>query len=175
MSTTTDPQLLRLAGSPPSGWEHRGSRKRPGLPHHRKGDVVRTHSHYKALLNDKLKSEFNLVFTSSSALCKCPTQNGIHILPDGYKHVTGIFYKLLRNNTKPRQQLYSNGHTHPSNLFLPIHSKSQARLSDFTFTFHFHALEKEMATHSSILAWRFPRTEEPSGLLSMGSHRVGHD
>ena len=54
-------------------------------------------------------------------------------------------------------------------------AKSQARLSDFTFTFHFHALEKEMATHSSILAWRIPGTEEPSGLLSMGSHRVGHD
>ena len=46
-------------------------------------------------------------------------------------------------------------------------------LSDFTFTFHFHALEKEMATHSSILAWRIPGTEEPSGLLSMGLHRVG--
>ena len=54
-------------------------------------------------------------------------------------------------------------------------AKSQARLSDFTFTFHFHTLEKEMATHSSILAWRIPGTEEPSGLLSMGSHRVGHD
>ena len=51
----------------------------------------------------------------------------------------------------------------------------RARLSDFTFTFHFHALEKEMATHSSILAWRIPGTEEPSGLPSMGSHRVGHD
>ena len=54
-------------------------------------------------------------------------------------------------------------------------TKSQARLSDFTFTFHFHALEKEMATHSSILAWRIPGTEEPGGLPSMGSHRVGHD
>ena len=48
-------------------------------------------------------------------------------------------------------------------------------LSDFTFTFHFHALEKEMATHSSVLAWRIPGTGEPGGLLSMGSHRVGHD
>ena len=48
-------------------------------------------------------------------------------------------------------------------------------LSDFTFTFHFHALEKEMATHSSVLAWRIPGTEEPGGLPSMGSHRVGHD
>jgi len=49
------------------------------------------------------------------------------------------------------------------------------RLSDFTFTFHFHALEKEMAAHSSVLAWRIPGTGELGGLTSMGSHRVGHD
>ena len=54
-------------------------------------------------------------------------------------------------------------------------ARSQTQLSDFTFTFHFHALEKEMAIHSSILAWRIPGTEEPSGLPSMGSHRVRHD
>ena len=54
-------------------------------------------------------------------------------------------------------------------------SLSRAQLSNFTFTFHSHALEKEMATHSSVLAWRIPWTEEPGGLLSMGSHRVGHD
>ena len=48
-------------------------------------------------------------------------------------------------------------------------------LSDFTFTFHFYALEKEMATHSSVLAWRIPGTGEPGGLPSVGSHRVGHD
>ena len=53
-------------------------------------------------------------------------------------------------------------------------AKSQTRLSDFTFTFHLHALEKEMATHSSVLAWRVPGTGEPGGLLSMGSHRVRH-
>ena len=53
--------------------------------------------------------------------------------------------------------------------------KSQTRLSDFTFTFHFNALEKEMATHSSVLAWRIPGTGEPGGLPSVGSHRVGHD
>ena len=52
---------------------------------------------------------------------------------------------------------------------------SPARLSDFTFTFHFPALEKEMATHSSVLAWRIPGTAEPGGLPSMGLHRVGHD
>ena len=54
-------------------------------------------------------------------------------------------------------------------------AKSWTRLSDFTFTFHFHALEKEMATHSSVLAWRIPGTGEPGGLPSVGSHRVGHD
>ena len=54
-------------------------------------------------------------------------------------------------------------------------SKSRTRLSDFTFTFHFPALEKEMATHSSVLAWRIPGTGEPGGLPSMGSHRVRHD
>ena len=54
-------------------------------------------------------------------------------------------------------------------------AKSQTRLSDFTFTFHFYALEKEMATHSSVLAWRTLGTGEPGGLPSMGSHRVGHD
>ena len=54
-------------------------------------------------------------------------------------------------------------------------TESRTRLSDFTFTFHFHALEKEMATHSSVLAWRIPGTGEPGGLPSVGSHRVGHD
>ena len=54
-------------------------------------------------------------------------------------------------------------------------AKRRAQLSDFTFTFHFHTLEKEMATHSSILAWRIPGMREPGGLPSMGSDRVGHD
>ena len=54
-------------------------------------------------------------------------------------------------------------------------AKSRTRLSDFTFTFHFHALEKEMATHSSVLSWRIPGIGEPGGLPSMGSHRVRHD
>ena len=54
-------------------------------------------------------------------------------------------------------------------------TKSGTRLSAFTFTFHFHALEKEMATHSSVLPWRTPGTGEPGGLPSMGSHRVGHN
>ena len=59
--------------------------------------------------------------------------------------------------------------------YSPRVAKSWTRLSDFTFTFHFHALEKDMATHSSVLAWRIPGTGEPGGLTSMGLHRVGHD
>ena len=76
---------------------------------------------------------------------------------------------------------------HPTPVLLPGKShgrrslvgcrvtKSRTRLSDFTFTSHFLALEEEMATHSSVLAWRIPGTGEPGELLSMGSHRVGHD
>ena len=64
-----------------------------------------------------------------------------------------------------------------SQMFCEIRqiAKSRTRLSDFAFTFHFHALEKEMATHSSVLAWRIPGMGEPGGLPSLGSHRVGHD
>ena len=57
----------------------------------------------------------------------------------------------------------------------PWVADGRTQLSDFTFTFHFHALEKEIATHSSVLAWRVPGTGEPGGLPSMGSHRVRHD
>ena len=60
-------------------------------------------------------------------------------------------------------------------LILSFILMGRTQLSDFTFTFHFHALEKEMATHSSVLAWRIPGTGEPGGLPSMGSHRVRHD
>ena len=63
----------------------------------------------------------------------------------------------------------------PSRLQSMGSQKSRTRLSDFTFTFHFHALEKEMATHSRVLAWRIPGTVEPGGFPSMGSHRVGND
>ena len=65
---------------------------------------------------------------------------------------------------------------HINNLKYAVHgvARSWTQLSDFTFIFHFHALEKEMATHSSILAWRIPGMGEPGGLLSTGSHRVGH-
>ena len=91
---------------------------------------------------------------------------------------------LLKNSLGFRKRQW-----HPTPVLLPGKShgqgslvgcspwgrKSQTQLSNFTLTFHFHALEKEMATHSSVLAWRIPRTGEAGGLPSMGSHRVGHD
>ena len=74
-------------------------------------------------------------------------------------------YSCLRNPMTER----------PGGLLSMGWQKSQTRLSDLTSTFHFPALEKEMATRSSVLAWRIPGMREPGGLLSMGSHRVGHD
>ena len=75
--------------------------------------------------------------------------------------------RAMSKNVQTTTQLHLS-HT------LAVHGvmKSQTRLNDFTFTFHFHALEKEMATHSSVLAWRIPRMGEPGRLSSMGSHRV---
>ena len=83
----------------------------------------------------------------------------------------------------PSASLWWRRQWHPTQIFLPgkshgwrrVVGKSRTRLSKFTFTFHFHALEKEMPTHSSVLAWRIPGMGEPGGLPSMGSHRVGHD
>ena len=80
-------------------------------------------------------------------------------------------------NDNPLRYSCLENHTDGGAWWAAVHgvAKSRTRLSNFTFTFHFHALEKEMATHSSILAWRIPGTGEPGGLPSMGSHRVGHD
>ena len=85
--------------------------------------------------------------------------------------------KSGEGNGTPLQYSYLENPMDGGAWWAAIHgvTKSQTRLNDFTFTFHFHALEKEMATHSSVLAWRIPGTGEPSGLPSTGSHRVGHD
>ena len=84
---------------------------------------------------------------------------------------------LREGNGTPLQYSYLENPMDGGAWWAAVHgvATSQARLSDFTFTFHFHALEKEMAAHSRVLAWRIPGTGEPGGLLSMGSHRVGHD
>ena len=84
---------------------------------------------------------------------------------------------LGEGNGTPLQYCCPENPTDGGAWWAAVHgvAKSQTLLTDFTFTFHFHALEKEMATHSSVLPWRIPWTEKPGGLQSMGSHRVGHD
>ena len=84
---------------------------------------------------------------------------------------------FIDNNGTPLQYSCMENPMDEGAWWAAVHgvAKSRTQLSDFTFTFHFHALEKEMATHSSVLAWRIPETGEPGGLPSMGLHRVGHD
>ena len=85
--------------------------------------------------------------------------------------------KLREGNGTPLQYSCLENPMDRGAWWVAVHgvAKSRTRLSDFTFTFHFHALEKEMAAHSSVLARRIPGTEKSGGLPSMGSHRVGHD
>ena len=145
----------------------------------------------------KVKSE-------SEVAQSCPTvSNPMDCSPPG-SSTHGIFQaRVLRSGVplpSPGKALYHcfklqdikekrRRQWHPTPVLLPENSmdggawwaaihgvaNSWTRLSDFTFTFHFHALDKEMATHSSVLAWRIPGKAEPGGLSSMGSHRVGHD
>ena len=86
-------------------------------------------------------------------------------------------YGLGEGNGDPRQCSCLENPRGGGAWWAAVHgvAKSQTRLSDFTFTFYFHALEKEMAIRSYVLAWRIPGTVEPAGLPSMGLHRVGHD
>ena len=94
-----------------------------------------------------------------------------------YLEWTLLTWKCGEGNGTPLQYSCLENRMDGGAWWAAVHgvAKSQTRLSDFTFTFHFHALEKEMATHSSVLAWRIPGTGQPGGLPSMGSHRVGHD
>ena len=91
--------------------------------------------------------------------------------------IVATVHKLGKGNGTPLQYSCLENPTDGGAWWAAVHgvSKTRPRLSNFTFTFHFHALEKEMATHSSVLAWRIPRMVEPGGLPSMGSHRIGHN
>ena len=86
-------------------------------------------------------------------------------------------FLLYAGNGTPLQYSCLEGPMDGGAWWAAVHgvARSRTRLSDFLFTFHFHSLEKEMVTHSSVLAWRIPGTAEPRGLPSMGSHRIGHD
>ena len=92
-----------------------------------------------------------------------------------FKSVVNLLFG--EGNGTPLQYSCLENPTNGGAWWAAVHgvAKSRTRLSDFTFTFHFYALEKEMATHSSVLAWRIPGTGAPGGLPSMGLHRVVHD
>ena len=149
--------------------------------------------------------EFQLSYSKSwkMMLSKCYTQYASKFgkLSNGHRTGKGQFSfqsqrKAMPKNIQTTAQLYSSHtlarrrqwHPTPPHFCLEnpmdreawwaaVHgvAKSRTRLSDLTFTFHFHALKKEMGTHSSVLAWRIPGTAKPGGLPSMGLHRVGHD
>ena len=102
-----------------------------------------------------------------------PTPLGCHRAPD----LRSLSHTAGEGNGTPLQYSCLENPMDGGAWWAAVHgvTRSQTWLSTFTFTFHFHALEKEMATHSSVLAWRIPGTGEPGGLLSMGSHSVRHD
>ena len=124
--------------------------------------------HKKQLSIEKIKFCHVLISLSCDSLIIVKTIKlilMIHVVITDYSNGTPLQYSCLENPMDGGA------------WWAAVHgvARSQTGLSDFTFTFHFHALEKEMATHSSVLAWRIPGTGEPGGLPSMGSHRVGHD
>ena len=113
------------------------------------------------------------VFLELSCFFRDPTDVGTYFPANN--HI--VLYSHGEGNDTPLQYSCLENPMDGGTWTAAVHGVAEGwtRLSDFTFTFHFHALEKEMATHSSVLAWRIPRTGEPGGLLSMGSHRVGYD
>ena len=116
-----------------------------------------------------------LFYTSVSLLLSCIQGYRYHI---SKFHIYALVYCIgWEGNGTPLQYSCLENPMDRGAQWAAVHgvTNSQTRLSDFTFPFHFHALEKEMATHSSVLAWRISGTVEPGGLPSMGSHRVGHD
>ena len=107
-----------------------------------------------------------------------PCLSALNSLSDFCETLVGDIYALFgEGNGTPLQYFCLENPMDGGAWWAAVHGVADGRtqLSDFTFTFHSPALEKEMATHSSVLAWRIPGTGEPGGLLSMGSHRVGHD
>ena len=124
----------------------------------------------------KIKQHKIVVFYYNTSLINTPTRHLLicsHLL--NIYSVPGLL--LGEGNGTPLQYSCLENPRDGGAWWAAVHgvAKSQTRLSDFTFTFHFHALEKETATHSSVLAWRIPGPGQPGELLSMGLHRVGHD
>ena len=135
--------------------------------------------HLETIINHFLSFFSSSQYFPSSSVChlslSCSMKilflNQLLFLVPCYRHIPG------EGNGIPLQYSCLENSMDGGAWWAAVHgvTKSRTRLSDFTFTFHFHALEKEMATHSSVLAWRTPGRGEPGGLPSTGSHRVGHD
>ena len=132
-----------------------------------------THSNILALRIPWTEKPGGLQATGSQSLTRLKwLSTRVHML-----RKTAISYSCREGSGTPLQCSCLENPMDGGAWWAAVHgvAKSWAWLSDFTFTFHFHALEKEMATHSSVLAWRIPGTAEPGRPLSMGLHRVGHD
>ena len=116
------------------------------------------------------------VKATSSVLIQTTTKVGFFLMMERWQEQQ-IWGWLGEGDSTPLQYSCRENPMDGGAWWAAVHgvTKSRTRLSDFTFTFHFHTLEKEMAIHSSVLAWRIPGMGESDGLLSMGSHRVGHD
>ena len=130
---------------------------------------------YLVNLYDSLPStKFDFCYCSFSSCFRCKVRLfSIFLVSWGWMYC----YRLGEGNGNPLQYSCLENPTDGAAWRATVHgvAKSRTRLSNFTFVFHFHALEKAMATHSSVLAWRIPGTGEPGGLPSVGSHRVRHD
>ena len=157
----------------------------PGFPvHYQLLELAQTHVHR---VSDAIQPSYPLLSPSPpafnlSSIRVLFNESALHIRwPNSLLSLDYLDLKLDigygEGNGNPLQYSYLENPMDGGAWWAVVHgvAKSQTRLSDFPFTFHFHALEKEMATHSSVLAWRIPGMGEPGGLPSMGSHRVRHD
>ena len=141
--------------------------------------VARSGSSLNLLHMDTQFSQYHLLQRLSFSNCiSLPFCLYIHGFTSGFSLLFHLSIHLSgEGNSSPLQYSCLENPMDGGAWWAAVHevAKSRTQLNGFTFTFHFHALEKEMATYSSILAWRIPGTGEPDGLPSMGSHSVGHD
>ena len=163
-----------------SGWWEGGGKE--GMKEEREGGkgTPREEDRSSAFTSPALSSRASWLtpWGMSVSICKKETMGLLRQIENQRIMISGINIVPAREgNGTPLQHSCLENLMDRGTWWAAVHgvAKSRTRLSDFPFTFHFPALEKEMATHSSVLAWRIPGTGEPGGLLSMGSHRVGHD